>query len=85
MARNMYTIHLVTYIYTVFLLFFPCLILCKMFTDLKKAVVLCEGGSSRDADVVEKKLTNMHRLVTASHGWDLGLTAALTILMFGVT
>ena len=71
MARNMYTIHLVTYIYiytVLLLLFFPCLILCKMVTDLKKAVVLCEGGSSRDADVVEKKLTNMHRLVTASHG-----------------
>ena len=38
------------------------------FTDLKKAVVICEGGSSRDIDTVEKKLTNMHRLVTASRG-----------------
>ncbi|KAK7114447.1 inositol monophosphatase 1-like [Littorina saxatilis] len=37
-------------------------------TDLKKAVVICEGGSSRDPDIVEKKLTNIHRLVTASHG-----------------
>ncbi|KAK7481662.1 hypothetical protein BaRGS_00027035 [Batillaria attramentaria] len=37
-------------------------------TDLKQAVVICEGGSSRDADIVEKKIANIHRLVSASHG-----------------
>lgn len=37
-------------------------------TELNEAVVLCEAGSSRDPDVVDKKLTNMRRLVTASHG-----------------
>lgn len=37
-------------------------------TDLKKAVVICEGGSSRDENVVKVKMENIHRLVSASHG-----------------
>lgn len=38
------------------------------FVDLKKAVVICEGGSSRDENVVKVKMENIHRLVSASHG-----------------
>lgn len=48
------------------------------FVDLKKAVVICEGGSSRDENVVKVKMENIHRLVSASHGWafsSLGLPA----------
>ncbi|XP_076449070.1 inositol monophosphatase 1-like [Babylonia areolata] len=37
-------------------------------TDLKKAVVICEGGSSRGEEVVKKLVENMHRLISASHG-----------------
>lgn len=37
-------------------------------TDLSKAVVICEAGTSRDAEIVQKKMTNIHRLVEASHG-----------------
>lgn len=37
-------------------------------TDLSKAVVITEAGTSRDAQVVQTKINNFHRLVSASHG-----------------
>jgi hypothetical protein len=36
--------------------------------DLSKAVVITEAGTSRDAEVVQNKVTNIHRLVTACRG-----------------
>lgn len=41
---------------------------CSGQTDLKHSVIVIEGGSSRDAAILEKKITNVHRMVSASHG-----------------
>ncbi|KAK3792124.1 hypothetical protein RRG08_055387 [Elysia crispata] len=37
-------------------------------TDLKQAVIITEGGSSRDIKVVEDKVKNIHTLITHTRG-----------------
>ncbi|BFZ19747.1 hypothetical protein BsWGS_22786 [Bradybaena similaris] len=47
--------------------------------ELKKAVVIMEGGSSRDAAVVNDKIKNIHTVVTHSHGIRSYGSAALNL------
>ncbi|KAL8559430.1 hypothetical protein ACOMHN_045227 [Nucella lapillus] len=48
-------------------------------TDLKQAIVIFEGGSSRDEDVVQKKVENIHRLLKTAHGFRSYGSAAINL------
>ncbi|KAK3765156.1 hypothetical protein RRG08_027795 [Elysia crispata] len=48
-------------------------------TDLKKAVILFEGGASRDAKILEDKMANTHSLYTHARGMRSYGSGALSI------
>ncbi|GFS11540.1 inositol monophosphatase [Elysia marginata] len=48
-------------------------------TDLKKAVILFEGGASRDAKILEDKMANTHSLYTNARGMRSYGSGALSI------
>ncbi|KAK0060855.1 inositol monophosphatase 2 [Biomphalaria pfeifferi] len=47
--------------------------------DISKAVVIMEGGSSRDVDIVDKKIKNIYAMVSNSHGVRAYGSAALNL------
>lgn len=47
--------------------------------DLSKSVIIMEGGSSRDPEIVDAKIKNIHSMVTNSHGVRAYGSAALNL------
>ncbi|KAH9502389.1 Inositol monophosphatase 1 [Bulinus truncatus] len=48
-------------------------------TDLSKAVIIMEGGSSKGLEIVDTKIKNIHSMVTNSHGVRAYGSAALNL------